>query len=236
MAIGYISYEHFTSDAADSSQSITIPGICDFIVVGAVAYETVNPDIADQFDVLTIDGEACTHIVGGKYLGNFPAADMWYWVPDTTGSVTLAWETDNSCSDPLDRGRHFYVLYFSGVDQADPIRDSAGDYVAGYDETVNVGTIDSSTSDMLVAVLHSYGGDEPDLDFDSMTEVDTAALYNNLRAATGYRLGTGATEDQDMYGDYPVGVLASIKEAAAGGANPKGVFGHPFRGAFGGMI
>ena len=129
------------------------------------------------------------------------------------------------------------ALSFSGVDQTTPM-DEPEIVDSGNGSATSIAAITTGATDDIVisamtgdfgnnAIL-AEGGDErwnngPDSLMDHVVATEAGAAS----VTVGFSTSTG--------GDYAA-VGMNINQVAAGGANPKGPFGHPFRGPFGGPI
>jgi hypothetical protein len=152
MAISLLGSDEIQSTAASGSQSVTVPGGTNFIVVGMGGFNnTTNMFSGGTF---TIGGNALTSLLPAlDDADDTQAIALYYRVNPGTGSLTFAWSVSGGAPD---EGVIYQFGFYSGVDTSSPWRDSGGE--ATVDEaTASTGVLDVESGDW--AILVGCGND-----------------------------------------------------------------------------
>jgi hypothetical protein len=207
VAITRLGSDEIQSTAASGSQSVTVPSGTDFIVVGMGGFNnTTNMFSGGTF---TIDGNALTSLLPAlDDADDTQAIALYYRANPGTGSLTFAWSVSGGAPD---EGVIYQFVFYSGVDTADPWRDSGGE--ATVDEaTASTGVLDVEAGDR--AVLVGCGNDASGSWGASPSTTITELEENALNAAIVSLADAEPTADTDFtfspndsYAACAVGIL-----------------------------
>lgn len=176
------------------STSITVPAGTTLIVVGTSGY--VNYNNYYGTGTLTIAGQSLTMARADR---DTPAdADksaVWYIASASlpTGSQTLAWNWGGS-SNMADGGQIVYAFY-SGVNVANPVKDTGGNYIEGSlaNSTISTASMSAASGDMIWSNAYLFNTSMPT----GETWTNATSIYgvtnNGSRAAAAERFPSGNT-------------------------------------------
>jgi hypothetical protein len=207
--ITYIDKYLVTNSNQSLSFSVTIPSGATLCVLG-ITYWISDSESSNPITAITLDGQAGTlirYMPGAAYRQSGVA---YCFRGFGTGLKTFSLSRNVA----LVSGAAYMFLFFSGEDDTMPIRDSDTAYYAGGSTTaITTPAMDSSTSDIVVAIAGGYTADL------IMTGGSQTPLYsgefNSTRYGAAYKQGTGATDTATCTGRYEVLIGATIKAAPA---------------------
>ena len=197
------------ASAASGSTSVTVPADC----TAAVAFWAGFDAAASTLSTLTLGGNsfttqsekttqtpADTTGTGVATLTNLPG----------TGTQTLAWAWSNASA--RDEGGGLVIVWAKSVNTADLVRDADTDHDTG--STIPSVTIDSTTTDLVLAMGQRFGDPDPILNAD-------VVFVNNMNVnSEGYDVGEysppGASNTTATIAapDYSTVAAISLKDGA----------------------
>ena len=203
--ITYLGYTEVSDSDGNQSQSVTVPANTDFALAFISGWRSgTNPSVSS----ISLGGTAMTSV--GSSVSDADGAAYMYYVNTTSGTKTFASTQSNSWTE----GGKAVLLYFSGVDQASPIRSNSAQNASGT-TTLSFSGMTSQTGDMAVLQIQGYSSVNADVDLSGQTKIfENAVAFNSEYNAAAYKTATGTTIDLSGSGNYPNGVAAVLKPAS----------------------
>ena len=202
------SIQTLDDNAESGSTTWTVPANTDLMIVFSSGWDD-NEDYSNAS--LTIGGDAMTVLQEtSNDAGSHEYIGMWYRANPSTGSQTFAFDWNDSGGARND-GHQFVAVFYSGVDTADPFRDSGR--VAEADDVTG---LSAQSGDRIIGAVTSYNDDTITVTDDSQTEITVTTAYNQTA------MGIAEEDDEgDWYSSgasYPSAVAAVMKPASGGAA------------------
>ena len=161
-----------------SDATITIPATSTYCIIAATYWE--NGGYTDN--TITLDGQSASLILFSSSAQDYESVSMYGVSGFSTGSSkTFAWDWNGTSA--VDIGAAYLLIFFSGVDTADPVRDvDTVNRSTASEADITTPSIDSSATDMMVGAVAAYT-DEPDMASGGQTERITPGNYHNIQYA-----------------------------------------------------
>lgn len=181
MAVQYIGNAYTLSNQNTGSTSITVPSGANYCIIGlhfwvnntnTTCTLTLNDVTASAIELVPLD-----YNEESVYMYGVPIAE--------SGSKTFTWSWTNS--PDIGSGVGYTFMFFSGVDQSDPIRDSAyNHHPEGQGSTLTTPAINTSLSDLVAILTTDYSGSG------SLVGYDQTVILSGTANGSKYNAGTKA--------------------------------------------
>jgi hypothetical protein len=205
--IKYLGYAEVADSDGTQSQSITVPTGADFALAFIGGWRSgANPSVTS----ISLGGTTMTSV--GSSVSNSNGAAYMYYATTSVGSKTFASTQDNAWTE----GGKAVLLFFSGVHQTSPIRDSdAGNL--GDNNTIWFTGLTSVEGDLGVLQMQGYATTSTSVDVDIAAQMkifENTTAFNSDYNAAAYRKALGTSLDMACFGNFPSAVVAVLKPAS----------------------
>jgi hypothetical protein len=203
------------------STAITVPSGTELVIVGVSGWTAVSNGMETMTFTKGGVDTAMTRGVGGDVATTWQGAQFYLVEPDIGTNKTLKWDWIGTGSSGAS-AFNFMVTFWSGIDTADPVRDSDGAQATSL--ALNTPSLTAASGDKIVAMAAFYhddanGGGSIDT-WSNVTEVAEVApfAYAELAWATGDPTGNttvGISTATATSGEFSITALV-LKPASAG--------------------
>lgn len=206
------------ADGSDnSSTSVTVPSDATAVVALYNYWDNNTNAGAPTFSINSVNMTSQAHIGD---VSDKPAVGVQTLANPATGSQTFAWDWGGA-SGARAEGGTIYLVYVKGVDTSDLVRDAQADSEAS-DPAPTV-TINSNTSDLVIAEGSAYTGTDPGTDGTQFIDNDD---YNSVACDVTEVTAGASTTTVDLTNHYYSTIVAiSLKEGSSGATGTASITG-----------
>jgi hypothetical protein len=197
VAIAFISHEVVQSTAQNSTQAMTVPAGCDFVVWVGGGWNSA--DIwASGTPTISLGGVAMT-----LFAGSVNICALAYLAAPLTGSRTLSWNWNAAGTE----GVNGALLYFSGVDQTTPVADSGS--------ANNTSVTGLTAADAIVGIINTFTDATTTATNNGQTEVISNSTFNDARIAVAYKIAAETSWSATHTGEFKACMAITLNESEA---------------------
>jgi hypothetical protein len=158
-----------TTETADSSSNsdVTIPSGANLAIVGIGGYGAYPNTGTFSSGSVTLDSQSCTMRVGYDSDNEAQMAAIFTCSGFTSGSSkTIAWDWDGTGAV---QNANIFIIFVSGADTANPVRDSGGEIEKADDNTASTGSMTAQTGDYIFAISDALDNGTPSINWTGAT-------------------------------------------------------------------